>query len=142
MLSTPAEPMVPGDLNYSHISRSLLCGWEAILTHFILFYFLLWLKDDGSAHTDMTSIPKHQMKAQLGDLKKKPQFYSSDQYKISFLKTHRISIQMACALKQKRNIVVQVAEHWETEFWVPVLTLPSISMYYINLWVSGFSSIE
>lgn len=82
------------------------------------------------------------MKAQLGDLKKHTQFYSSDNYKISFLKTHRISIQMVCAFKQKRNIVVQVAEHWEIKFWVPVLILPSISMYYIHLWVFGFSSIE
>lgn len=36
VLQSPAEPLVPGDLNYSHISRSLLCGWVAILT---LFYF-------------------------------------------------------------------------------------------------------
>lgn len=43
--------MVPGDLNYPHISRSLLCGWVAILT---LFNF--GRKDDSSGHTAMTSI--------------------------------------------------------------------------------------
>lgn len=62
MLQTPAEPMVPGDLNYPHISRSLLHGWVAILT---LFNF--GQKDDSSGHTTTTSIyflSVHQITAQ------------------------------------------------------------------------------
>ena len=65
------------------------------------------------------------------ECKKKKNLFSSDKYKIGCLKTLRTSAQMVFAFKQKRNIVVQEAEDWKAEFWVPVLTFPSISMYFI-----------
>ena len=73
----------------------------------------------------------HQIKAQSWNVKKKKNLFSSDKYKIGCLKTLRTSAQMVFAFKQKRNIVVQEAEDWKAEFWVPVLSFPSISMYFI-----------